>query len=636
MVEKPVSVRIGVVGGDKVKAEFTAIATEGKRAFQVIEGGGRSGAMALQNVGFQVQDFAVQVAGGTSATRALAQQLPQLLSGFGLIGVAIGTAVAVLGPFVGQLFEVEDKVKGLDAGLSELEKSTKAYHQAAQNAAIPLHELTGKLGEQGVVVKRLYESQLALAQLDMAKKHLALKAGLEDAFSSIPNILKQVDALRANLNHPLATPEVKLQTQEAIDGLLDKLGMSEEAARRVQAALDGLQAAKGPEAAAAAMDALRQSIIDAAGGYDKLTEEQIALLDRLNSAQDAAVLFGSTDMSSALKEASKWADELAARVGRALDRADEAARAVAALAGRERDQTYEGVTMAKWGSRAPTAAQTLGGRPMASPADQLKGYLYQDEVPTGIKRRGGGGMSAAQKEQNDQLREAKRVFDQTRTAAEKYSLEQAKLADMLQKGLISQDTYNRALEQLKEKTNEAAQAAKAMKDGFESAFVDIVTGSKSAGEAVSNLLSEMANLLAHEAFKSLFGSLFGSGGSIFSSIFPSANGNAFDGGFVQAFASGGVVSRPTLFGMKSGLGLMGEAGPEAILPLKRINGKLGVMAGGAGGDGVTVNVSINVDASGAVEGVADQVQRAVRAEVPGIVRQAVAGVGAAQRRGYTT
>ena len=628
MAEKPVSVRIGVVGADKVKAEFTAIASEGKRAFQVIEGGGRSSAMALQNVGYQVQDFAVQVAGGTSATRALAQQLPQLLSGFGLIGVAIGTAVAVLGPFVGQLFETEDRIKGLDEGLKQLEASTKAYQLAAKNAAIPLHELTGKLGEQGVVVKRLYESQLALAELDMAKKHLALKAGLEAAFSSIPNILKQVDALRANLDHPLNTPEVKLQTQEAIDGFLDKLGMSEEAARRVQAALDGLQAAKGPEAAAAAMDTLRQSIVDAAGGYGRLTEEQIALLDRLNSAQDAAVLFGSTDISGALREASKWADELAARVGRALDRADEAARAVAALAGRERDQSYEAVTMKKWGSRAPTAAQTIGGRPFASPADQLKGILFQDEVPdkpTSKRSGGGGGISEAQKKENDLLREAKRVFDQTRTAAEKYAIEQTKLNDLLASGAIDQDTYSRAIRDLKEKFNEAGKAGREMADEVGAALKDIIIKGGDANEVISQLLSSFASSLFDKGWTGLM-----------NSIFPNANGNAFDGGVVQAFASGGVVSRPTLFGMKSGLGLMGEAGPEAILPLKRINGKLGVMAGGAGGDGVTVNVSINVDASGAVEGVADQVQRAVRAEVPGIVRQAVAGVGAARRRGYAT
>jgi hypothetical protein len=61
---------------------------------------------------------------------------------------------------------------------------------------------------------------------------------------------------------------------------------------------------------------------------------------------------------------------------------------------------------------------------------------------------------------------------------------------------------------------------------------------------------------------------------------------------------GGIVDRPTMFRFANGgagnLGLMGEAGPEAILPLKRgANGKLGVAS-----DGGQTSVTVNVDASG--------------------------------------
>jgi len=61
------------------------------------------------------------------------------------------------------------------------------------------------------------------------------------------------------------------------------------------------------------------------------------------------------------------------------------------------------------------------------------------------------------------------------------------------------------------------------------------------------------------------------------------------------FAQGGVVDRPTLFPMAHGTGLMGEAGPEAVLPLKRLSsGRLGVEA--TGGPQVTVNVINNAGA----------------------------------------
>lgn len=62
-------------------------------------------------------------------------------------------------------------------------------------------------------------------------------------------------------------------------------------------------------------------------------------------------------------------------------------------------------------------------------------------------------------------------------------------------------------------------------------------------------------------------------------------------GRVTPFADGGVVNSPVLFPMRGGAGLMGEAGPEAIMPLARgADGKLGVRGGG-GQVNVTVNIS---------------------------------------------
>ena len=72
-----------------------------------------------------------------------------------------------------------------------------------------------------------------------------------------------------------------------------------------------------------------------------------------------------------------------------------------------------------------------------------------------------------------------------------------------------------------------------------------------------------------------------------------ADGAAFSQGRVMPFAKGGVVSSPTGFAMRGGRGLMGEAGPEAIMPLARgADGRLGVQAGG-GGRSVTVVMNIS-------------------------------------------
>jgi lambda family phage tail tape measure protein len=95
------------------------------------------------------------------------------------------------------------------------------------------------------------------------------------------------------------------------------------------------------------------------------------------------------------------------------------------------------------------------------------------------------------------------------------------------------------------------------------------------------------------------GSTGGTGafGSMISGMFgptASANGNVFDGGNLVAFADGGIVDRPSIFGMRDGsTGLMGEAGPEAILPLARgSDGRLGVQAGG-GAQPINVHFTVN-------------------------------------------
>lgn len=79
-------------------------------------------------------------------------------------------------------------------------------------------------------------------------------------------------------------------------------------------------------------------------------------------------------------------------------------------------------------------------------------------------------------------------------------------------------------------------------------------------------------------------------------IVPFRLGGVLGGGQVRPFAAGGVVAAPTYFplaGSDGGTGLMGEAGPEAILPLRRgSDGRLGVATGGAERPvAVTVNIA---------------------------------------------
>ncbi|QRM28149.1 phage tail tape measure protein [Microvirga sp. VF16] len=86
---------------------------------------------------------------------------------------------------------------------------------------------------------------------------------------------------------------------------------------------------------------------------------------------------------------------------------------------------------------------------------------------------------------------------------------------------------------------------------------------------------------------SLLGSLFGAGGPAL------AKGGVLSRGMVMPFAQGGVIGAPTYFPLGRGLGLMGEQGAEAVMPLARgPDGRLGVRSGHGGRPvSVTMNIS---------------------------------------------
>lgn len=110
--------------------------------------------------------------------------------------------------------------------------------------------------------------------------------------------------------------------------------------------------------------------------------------------------------------------------------------------------------------------------------------------------------------------------------------------------------------------------------------------------SVGQRLSDTALKAAFKPLESGVSNLLNQGlSSIGDSLFGGSAGHSL--GAVQAFADGGIVGQPTYFGMGRNLGLMGEAGAEAILPLARgSDGKLGVSAGGSGGQ--PVNVTLNI------------------------------------------
>ncbi len=112
---------------------------------------------------------------------------------------------------------------------------------------------------------------------------------------------------------------------------------------------------------------------------------------------------------------------------------------------------------------------------------------------------------------------------------------------------------------------------------------------RGVGKAISDTIYSIAMRPVTDA---VGGALAQGIAGVMGAFMPFARGEAFSQGRVMPFANGGVVSSPVTFPMRGGRGLMGEAGPEAIMPLARgADGRLGVQAAGAGR---AVNVVMNI------------------------------------------
>lgn len=240
-------------------------------------------------------------------------------------------------------------------------------------------------------------------------------------------------------------------------------------------------------------------------------------------------------------------------------------------------------------------------------------------------------MKNAQRDADGFIRDKeieRQAIGMTAEAAARLRYEQSMLNEAQARGIVLTQQQREEIGRLasdmagaEEKTRQAKESFEFTKSVAKGFFSDINQGIREGANvwdifanagmnALQKISDKLMDMAMDKLFESALGGAGGSGGgggflggilNFVGGLFGGfAKGGVFDKSGLVKFANGGIIDRPTLFPFAKGAGLMGEAGPEAIMPLRRMNnGALGVASTGnrARGNGgeITVRVLLEDD-----------------------------------------
>lgn len=568
------------------------------------------GRFVLQNTANQIGDIAVQMGAGTSASRALGQQLPQLFGGFGALGGALGLlgpimgTVAALGiPLAAALFsfgnqaeDTEDQIKGLEAAVSSL----RASQDRASQSRVDLVGQYGGLADEARAIfeiDRQIQAIRASNAVDAASRGVAGELGVAGVFgfeaAQIRDLEQTLKGLREEKARLDATPASLLSDEDLaeanrrideiadkisdlstvrgnIDDLAEAFGISEDAAREVVAQFAAIGQARGPAEQAQAMSDLADFVFSASRNLADATDEGEALYDQFREVVIQALELSKIDLatpiSEAVSEASKLAQELAIARGIRLD----------ALT--NNPDFFD-----------PRNENGLTGviiRDRGVPRENTPGYTPPRTRSGGS--RGGGGASVV-----PGLKEAERLYQSTQSEAERYAAEVERINELHRQfpEIITNDVRDKAIAALDESAKDLGRMVETLEQNFENAFAEFVTGAANAKEAAQQLISTLAKMAIQGAVGGL--NISGLFGGLFSGSVPGfANGTDFAPG---------------------GMAMVGERGPELVnlprgsqvIPNHRLGG-----VGGSATLTIHAPEGFTVEQQGAIQGIAVEVTQA--------------------------
>jgi phage-related minor tail protein len=578
-----------------------------------------------QQAGYQIGDFAVQVQSGTNVAVAFGQQASQLLGFFGPYGAIAGAGIAIGTGLIAPLLNAKKAAKEATEQIDKLRERIDdikterlqlisrydpELEKAADKAAKTLEEII-ILQEENRVLEEEYgdakkrtidyntrQIQLLKDRYDEEIKAYQLEEG---RLRREEKGLTKAQSMQKLEENRLASIELFYENREKL---------AQEIAEREA----GVKKILDAQAQAA------QKITDIYNNRSLAIENQISLIQtEINLRKN----YTDEQYIQNRLEIAK-ADLLAEQAGLSVKQRTELTNMTAQLqdqrAELERINRLNEVRMsaeAFIASRDPRYAFTDETALMSMPVT-----VASNNKPPKTKTGGGGAKADPLADLRKQLALENRMLGQT----------EARQRIMQALGDTYKDTSQSTIEQLEKQINVINEVKRAEEDrlqiqqtvesAFEDGFMSMIDGSKSVTEAFKDMARQIiAELYRVMVVQRMVRAISG--------FLPFADGGVFSGGSqVKAFANGGIVGGPTYFPMSGGqTGLMGEAGPEAIMPLKRgKDGKLGVEA--QGGGNITVNQTINVST-----GVQQTVRTEIKSLMPQIAESAKAAVADAKRRG---
>ncbi|MGB1215637.1 MAG: phage tail tape measure C-terminal domain-containing protein [Pikeienuella sp.] len=277
---------------DDVSKGFTRVSTTATAAQRSVQrmGSGFGGARnQIQNVAFQVGDFATQVGSGQRASVALGQQLPQLLGGFGALGAVLGAVVAIGVPLAASLFRTRDAVKEIDqvslggvrGQISALAKLQESYNDLVRASG---GAQTTASRQALTALGREYEAKVALLRLDRIKAAQQAEA-LRASISNLQEETKLLAERAALTGDPDANLREFIRTRaqsEQLKILRDMIGANKEIFNELQrqnAELTLVELSLGE---------IDQALKSGANSAFDLSKGGAAMVTTLNAAADAA------------------------------------------------------------------------------------------------------------------------------------------------------------------------------------------------------------------------------------------------------------------------------------------------------------------------------------------------------------